>query len=181
MGFNDINLQVSGPQQPASTYKTKVLKGQVPFATQVTEPNTKYVIKHNFVLDGDVTIPANCVLQFDGGSISGEHTITGQNTGIEAGLVKIFNTDVTLTGSWNVVEAYPEWFGAKGDGTTDDVLSIQKAIDFAYDCDVVNVRLLAKEYLISVPIIVWGGNDDTDNVSSQPIQKKVNLISMVKY
>lgn len=76
MGFNDINLQVSGPQQPTSTYKTKVLKGQVPFATQVTEPNTKYVIKHNFVLNGDVTIPENCILEFDGGSISGEYTIT---------------------------------------------------------------------------------------------------------
>ena len=88
MGFNDINLQVSGPQQPASIYKTKVLKGQVPFATQVTEPNTKYVIKHNFVLNGDVTIPENCILEFDGGSISGEHTIEFTNTTIN-GNVKI--------------------------------------------------------------------------------------------
>lgn len=77
MGFNDINLKVSGPQQPASIYKTKVLKGQVPFATQVTEPNTKYVIKHNFELDADVTIPANCILEFDGGSLTeGEYNLS---------------------------------------------------------------------------------------------------------
>lgn len=67
----DINVNVSGPVQPTSTYKTVVLKGQAPFAAQVTKPNMKYVIKHNFVLDGDVTIPANCVLEFDGGSVSG--------------------------------------------------------------------------------------------------------------
>jgi hypothetical protein len=77
MGFNDINLQVSGPQQPASIYKTKVLKGQVPFAVQVTEPNTKYVIKHNFELDDDVTIPVNCILEFDGGSLTeGEYNLS---------------------------------------------------------------------------------------------------------
>ena len=114
MGFNDINLQVSGPQQPASIYKTKVLKGQVPFATQVTEPNTKYVIKHNFVLNSDVTIPENCILEFDGGSISGEHTITGQNTNINSGLNKIFN-GVYLAGTFSVEEWYVEWFGLKGD------------------------------------------------------------------
>ena len=34
--------------------------------------------------------------------------MTGNNTGIEAGLVKIFNTDITLAGTWNVAEAYPE-------------------------------------------------------------------------
>lgn len=124
MGFNDINIQVSGPQQPASTYKTKVLKGQVPFATQVTEPNTKYVIKHNFVINGDVTIPENCILEFDGGSISGEHTVTGANTGIEAGLVKIFDTDVTIAGTWNVTEAYPEWFGAFPNNSAIDVTPI---------------------------------------------------------
>ena len=74
------NINVSGPQQPASIYKTKVLKGQVPFATQVTEPNIKYVIKHDFVLDGDVTIPENCILEFDGGSIrDGEINYNGCN------------------------------------------------------------------------------------------------------
>ena len=108
MGFNDINLQVSGPQQPASTYKTKVLKGQVPFATQVTEPNTKYVIKHNFVLNGDVTIPENCILEFDGGSISGEHTINGQNTKIE-GKVKL--SESTFGGTFALSEVYIDWFG----------------------------------------------------------------------
>lgn len=88
--------------------------------------NTIYVIRYDFTLNEDITIPSNCILQFDGGSISGEHTITGQNTSIKAELVKIFNTDITLAGSWNATEAYPEWFGAKGDGVTDDTLQCNK-------------------------------------------------------
>ncbi len=78
--YNNINVNVSGPIQPTATYKTKVLKGNHSFASQVTEPNMKYVIKHDFVLDGDVTIPENCILEFDGGSIIGEYTITCQDT-----------------------------------------------------------------------------------------------------
>lgn len=93
--------------------------------------NTIYVIKYDFTLNEDITIPSNCILQFDGGSISGEHTITGQNTGIEAGLVKIFGIDVAFAGDWNIKEIYPENFGVKGDGISDDTDAFQSAIEFA--------------------------------------------------
>ena len=44
MSNPNIQVNVSGPVQAPSTYKTKVLKGTQSFASQVTEPNTKYVI-----------------------------------------------------------------------------------------------------------------------------------------
>lgn len=92
--------------------------------------NTIYVIRWDYYLNGDVTVPENCILEFDGGSINGNYTITGQNTGINAELVKIFSSDVILDGTWNAVEAYPEWFGAVGDGVTDCSDAIQRAVDF---------------------------------------------------
>lgn len=98
----------------------------------INKSNTIYIIQYDFTLGENITVPANCVLLFEGGSISGEHTITGQNTGIEAGLVKIFNTDVTLAGTWNITEAYPEWIGATNDINTDSYNAIQKCID-AFD------------------------------------------------
>ena len=105
--------------------------------------NKVYVIKNDFVLIEDIIIPPNSLLEFDGGSLNGAHTITGNNTRIQAGLDKIFSTDVIFAGKWKVPEAYPEWFGAKGDGETDDLLAIESAIRLS------NIRLQGKTYYIS--------------------------------
>ena len=133
----DVNVKVTALTTNLNvpvTYKTVILKKNlvngVNTLTQemMSAQNTKYVIKYDYVLGEDITIPENCVLEFDCGSISAnnsDYTITGQNTCIKAELVKIFNTDITLAGTWNVAEAYPEWFGAVGDGKTDDWLPIQ--------------------------------------------------------
>lgn len=102
-------------------------KGAV--GSRVPNTNTIFVIRYDYVLAENITIPDNCVLEFDGGSLSGSVTITGQNTVIKAGITNIFNTNLTFDGSWNISEAYPEWFDAKGDGTTNDRVPIQKCID----------------------------------------------------
>lgn len=83
-------------------------KGEV--GSRVPNTNTIFVIQYDYTLGEDITVPANCVLEFDGGSISGEHTVIGNNTGINAGLVKIFSVDITLTGTFNC-ELNAIWFG----------------------------------------------------------------------
>ena len=120
----NIDVVVGGPVRNSGDvpcqYKTKVLKPSIPFASQVTEPGYIYVIKWDFDLGGEtVTIPENCILKFDGGSIT-NGTITGQHTVISADLVQIFDQSTHLAGSWTIEYAHPEWFGAKGDGTSDD-------------------------------------------------------------
>ena len=80
MTETNVNVQVGGPANPASVYKTVVLKGNQSFASQVTKTKTKYVVKYNFNLNNaTVTIPANCLIEFDGGSIS-DGTLIGNNT-----------------------------------------------------------------------------------------------------
>ena len=92
------------------------------------KPNVIYKITKDYDLNHCIlTIPEGCTLQFEGGSIS-NGTIVGSNTKIEAGLNKIFET-IEISGTWDVNEAYPEWFGAVGNGIVDDRLAIQKCID----------------------------------------------------
>lgn len=87
----------------------KILRKNKTFAEQVTEPNTIYVIRYDFILGEDVTIPANCVLEFDGGSLDG-NSITGNNTRINADAVKIFGANIAVNGSFCCV-GNVLWFG----------------------------------------------------------------------
>lgn len=76
--------------------------------------NTVFVIQYDYTLGENITIPAGCTLQFDGGSInsggSDKDTLTGNKTRISADLVKVFDTNLIFAGSWDVAESYPEWF-----------------------------------------------------------------------
>lgn len=94
--------------------------------------NTVFVIQYDYTLGENVTIPAGCMLQFDGGSISGNgndaNTISGRNTKIEAGPVKIFNSTLTLGGTWTVDNWNICWFGCVGDGVFDNSTAFSYAL-----------------------------------------------------
>ena len=106
-----------------------ILRKNKTFAEQLTQTNTIYVIRYDFVLTGNVTIPANCELKFDGGRLD-NGTLIGNNTVIDAGRKNIFGTNITLEGTWNITDVFVEWFGAKpNDNMFDSSASIQKAIN----------------------------------------------------
>ena len=108
--------------------------------------NGRSIIKiaHNYNLNGEViSLPPNCVLCFSGGVIS-NGTLKGNFTCIDAPISVIFGKDIVLEGDWNVDYAYPEWFGAKGDGKTDDRVPIQLSLKFF-----INTKLLPHRYLIN--------------------------------
>lgn len=137
-----------------------------------SDANTIYVIRYDFILGEDIDIPANCVLEFDGGSISASgsnDTITGTNTGISAGLIKILDTDITLAGTWNVAEAYPEWFGAKSDGITDDTDAIKKCVIYFNNIIINKGTYLLSSYIpIEKPTSIRGF--DANLISNEPLR-----------
>lgn len=111
-----------------------------------------------------LTIPANCILVFHGGSfING--TITGQFTRIEASPYQIFQ-NITLQGSWCVDYAYLEWFGAIGNGSADDRLAIQAAINSPF----IHLKLLNRTYRID------SFCEMQTNWDSQPIIERVGIV-----
>lgn len=143
----DLVEEVVADKAPGDGMGRIILRKDKTFAEQLTQENTIYVIRYDFDLTKDVTIPANCVLQFEGGSLSGEHTITGSNTGIKAELNKIFDVNITLEGSWNIVEAYTSWIDYSGDVSIAlNMLSkISKKIVIDKDCVLKHKALLQEK------------------------------------
>lgn len=76
----------------------------------INSPNATYVIKEDYVLEEDIVIPANCVLEFKGGSIRGGRII-GNNTSIKY-KSEIFN-HVELSGTWIVPIIHSNMFSEK--------------------------------------------------------------------
>lgn len=118
MGFiNNVNVDVRGANHIAPcTYKTVVLKQNITkqnlnvltqFMLNEYGKNTKFVIKWDYVLVDDITIPANCVLEFDGGSISGEYMIEFNNCYLSGN--PILNVS-TISGSILNNNIHTDWF-----------------------------------------------------------------------
>lgn len=58
----------------------KYLNPTKSFVSQVVLPNTVYILYHDFELTEDLTVPTGCILEFRGGVLSGNATLTGQQT-----------------------------------------------------------------------------------------------------
>lgn len=111
--------------------------------------NTIYIIQYDYDLNNSIVkIPNNSVLLFKGGSLS-NGTIVGNTTIIDAPQTKIFNYNIDIQGTWNIKEWYPEWYGAKGDGITDDSEAFNKLSGR-------NIKLSQTDYAVSN--IVLGDN-----------------------
>ena len=81
--------------------------------------NTIYVIRYDYDLNNQtITIPENCVLEFDGGSFDNGIIVLNNGTEIKA-VGKCFGENITINNGgrieWNVL-----WFGVKsGEGTVE--------------------------------------------------------------
>ena len=124
----------------------------------VPNVNTIFVLQEDFELVENINIPKDCILKFEGGLLRGSYTLTGNNTSIEAGLVQIFDTNIVLSGKWNVIDLYPEWFGAIGNGIADDYKALQQAIKMAstsntgiYSVKLVNTKTYSVSKHIDIP------------------------------
>lgn len=94
--------------------------------------NTVFVIKYDFELAENITIPSNCILQFEGGSIKAggrnKNVLTGNRTCIQTERVKIFDTSLSINGSWKIEDWSLGWFGTFENGS-DITTAVQSCLE----------------------------------------------------
>lgn len=114
--------------------------------------NVTIRITKQLTISSDLTIPDNIELDFGrGGKLSADTSITVTlNCGIRAGAWHIFDGAGTFDGSPLVDAIYAEWFGAIGDGTTDDTAALQAAANFCgINSSSFTLKTLKKTYIIT--------------------------------
>lgn len=104
------------------------------FATAVSDigstVNTTLIVSSTQTLTADVTVTSNIyTLALEDALFTGEYTITF-NGPFDAGLYEVFDTGSTITVKFkngSIPTVYPQWWGAKGDGSTNDTTAVSSA------------------------------------------------------
>lgn len=149
---------VQGPQgiqgEPCSDTSTWVADETELLAVidGITDGCAQITIAQEIPIIADLTIPESVNLKFlRCGMLSPESGVTlTVNSTIDAGLWQIFGGIGTVIGTPQIPYIYPEWFGAVGDGITDDVAAVQAALSIPA------VIKLSKPYLISDTLSIDG-------------------------
>ena len=124
-----------------------------------TGQNTIYVIRTYIILEKNVTIPDNCVLMFDGGTIGGNGTLVGQNTYLYGLLLNVFGKDIKLTGEWNLKGLSPDWFMGS------DIEKVQKAFDVSIANRSTQITIDRTYNLTGGTIYIERGSHSRDEIS----------------
>jgi len=88
---------------------------------------TTLIITTTTTLTNNLTIPGNVTLEFRGGQIIGAYTLSIYGK-IQAGFTQIFNSNVIVK-NYSGQPYEIKWFGAIGNGTTSDQVSVQQWIN----------------------------------------------------
>ena len=97
---------------------------------QEKKTGTVEIAPGNYEID-ELSVPEGVTLRINNGAVINVKKTLEINGPLEAGAYKIFTGPGKVCGNVKVDRVYPQWFGAAGDGKSDDSDAIQKAADLA--------------------------------------------------
>jgi len=119
------------------------------FIAAVQQTGGVYHLNSDITLTSNVTMASKTMIIFEGGKIIGNYTLTGNRSTIVSPPRQIFS-GITLAGTWNVNCCYAEWWGAVGNGSTNDAPALQSALSSPFE----KVVLLNKTYAIKSTLVI---------------------------
>lgn len=145
-------LKLKNRSAALSTMGYKILRRGTPLSEQMNLINTIYDIRYDFDLDGEtLTIPENCVLKFEGGSLLNGSVICNDTKIVNQSDSFVFN-NADITGSLKNDHLVGDWF--IGDRDNADT-GINAAVLAAYLTGIYEVRLVKDIYCIYNPIMLF--------------------------
>lgn len=123
-----------------------ILRESLTLAGQMSVQNAIYEIRYDFELNSALSVPANCILFFNGGSISGTGTLTFDGTKI------IGNAKITcgIAGTISDEIVNVGWFGLKSDDATFDNGAIINKVCSVFK----SVVIPTGNYYFTTPIVM---------------------------
>jgi hypothetical protein len=126
---------------------------------------TLRVPRGTYSLTADLTVPANITLAPERGAVF--NIATGITLTLNGGLVAASNQQVfscvgtgkVKFGRGSVKELYPQWWGAKGDGVTDDTAALQAAVDCAVASRIPRVFVPSGTYKLTDTLKIGYGDN----------------------
>lgn len=113
---------------------------------QMTQENTIYEVRYDFDLGGKtLEVPADCVLDFKGGCFKNGNIVFNKTF-----LDGIVNFDRTCIPSGSITnqEVLVDWFGATGDGITDNSYVLTNILELASTTNVSDTDYLSKTFTL---------------------------------
>jgi hypothetical protein len=136
-------------------YYTSTIKSGVTFATWISDIGDEAAtvwVNSVVSIPTNQTIPDNISVEvLKGGSFAGSAALTFDGGSFEAGDYQVFTSTLTVSG---LRRGRVAWFGAVGDGVTDDVAAIHRALAA---CVHVYAPATPNGYLTSTAITIPGG------------------------